>query len=223
MKSFRTLSNLEQLRHQLEQKRLDTEKQLELDAQEHQRELADKKLFETAMRDVHTLAPSNLIQQNTPKPPPRAIQKERDAQAVLHESLSDELDLNWLLDSDDTLSYRTQGVARDALDKLRRGQWVIQAQIDLHGLRTDPAREAVSAFMQQCVKKNLRCVRIIHGKGLGSVGKIPVLKEKVKRWLVQKQEVLAFCQASPRDGGAGALLVLLQSNSTRTKGNTKKR
>lgn len=222
MKSFRTMTDLEQLLRQLEQKRLDTEKKLELDALARQQELANKRLFETAMRDVHTLAPINLIQQNAPKPAPRAIQMERDAQAVLHESLSDELDLNWLLDSDDTLSYRTQGVARDALNKLRRGQWVIQAQIDLHGLRTDPAREAVSAFIQQCVKKNLRCVRIIHGKGLGSVGKIPVLKEKVKRWLVQKQEILAFCQAPPCDGGEGALLVLLKSNSARTNGNTKK-
>ena len=90
---------------------------------------------------------------------------------------------------------------------------MIKSQIDLHGLRTDEARTAVAEFLRDSVKQDHRCVRIIHGKGLGSVGKEPVLKDKVKRWLVQKDEVLAFCQAPPRDGGAGALLVILKAKS----------
>ena len=96
------------------------------------------------------------------------------------------------------------------LRKLRRGEWVIQAQIDLHGLRSDEARDALGAFIRDCVRREVRCVRVIHGKGLGSVNKEPVLKRKVLSWLSQNSEVLAFCLARPADGGAGALIVLLQ-------------
>ena len=95
------------------------------------------------------------------------------------------------------------------LRKLRGGGWVTQDQLDLHGLRVDQAREAVAAFIRDAMKRGFRCVRIIHGKGLGSPGKEPVLKSKVQRWLVQKNQVLAFVQAKPSDGGAGALVVLL--------------
>ena len=93
--------------------------------------------------------------------------------------------------------------------KLRKGEWSIQKQIDLHGLRRDDARETLSAFIRDCHKLGLRCVRVVHGKGLGSPGKTPVLKGRVQSWLVQKNEVLAYVQARPMEGGAGALLVLL--------------
>ena len=97
------------------------------------------------------------------------------------------------------------------LRKLRGGAWVTQDQLDLHGLRTDQAREALGQFIRNSVKRGMRCVRIIHGKGLGSLNKKPVLKNKVRNWLVQKEEVIAFCQARAADGGSGALMVLLQA------------
>ena len=81
---------------------------------------------------------------------------------------------------------------------------------DLHGLRSDEARDALGSFIREAHKQGIRCVRVVHGKGLGSPGKAPVLKEKVHRWLVQKAEVVAFVQAQPAQGGAGALVVLLQ-------------
>lgn len=96
--------------------------------------------------------------------------------------------------------------------KLRRGNWVIQSQLDLHGLRTDEAREALGEFLRAAIRRGQRCVRVIHGKGLGSVNKEPVLKNKVRNWLVQKDEVLAFCQATAADGGAGAVIVLLRAS-----------
>jgi len=99
------------------------------------------------------------------------------------------------------------------LSKLRRGHWALQGQLDLHGLRRDQAREALAAFLRQARRQGLRCVRIIHGKGHGSVNKEPVLKQKVRNWLAQKEEVLAFCQARPDEGGAGALVVLLCASS----------
>ena len=93
---------------------------------------------------------------------------------------------------------------------LRRGVWAIQAQLDLHGLRRDEARERLAGFLRESGRAGLRCVRVIHGKGNGSPGREPVLKGKVRSWLVQKSEVIAFAQARAQDGGHGALLVLLR-------------
>lgn len=140
---------------------------------------------------------------------PHARQRELDEKAVMQEAISDDFDVESLLDTDESLSYRRTGVGLDVVRKLRRGQWSLQGQIDLHGLRTDEARSALSQFVREAHKVGWRCVRVVHGKGLGSPGKTPVLKGKVQRWLVQKNEVLAFVQAKPSDGGAGALVVLL--------------
>ena len=142
---------------------------------------------------------------------PEPRQRQRDEAQALAATLSDELDLSSLLDTDDGLSFRREGVGPDVPARLRRGQWTIQRQLDLHGLRRDAARDALAAFIRQAERDGLRCVRIVHGKGNGSPGREPVLKDKVKRWLVQKNQVIAFTQASAADGGHGALLVLLAS------------
>lgn len=146
-----------------------------------------------------------------PTPPtPRPLQLELDEERVLREAMSDEFDVSTLLDVDDQLSFRRTGIGLDVTRKLRAGHWSIQRQLDLHGLRSDEAREALGQFIRLSHRTGLRCVRVVHGKGLGSPGKTPVLKAKVQRWLVQKKEVLAFVQARPAEGGAGALVVLLQ-------------
>jgi DNA-nicking Smr family endonuclease len=137
-------------------------------------------------------------------------QRQQDDAAVLLESISDEFDVESLLETDDSLSYRRDGIAPEVVRKLRRGVWSIQAQLDLHGLRREQAREQLGAFVREAVRQGLRCVRVIHGKGNGSPGREPVLKSKVKTWLVQKDEVIAFAQARAADGGHGALLVLLR-------------
>ena len=127
-------------------------------------------------------------------------------------SLSDEFDVGTLLDTDDGLSFRRPGIGPDVLARLRRGQWSIQRQIDLHGMTRDTAREALARFIRQAARDGLRCVRVVHGKGNGSPGREPVLKAKVRAWLVQKHEVIAFAQASAADGGHGALLVVLRGD-----------
>jgi DNA-nicking Smr family endonuclease len=137
------------------------------------------------------------------------VQQLRDEQAVMREAISDEFDTETLLDTDEALSFRRPGMGPDVLRKLRRGGWSIQGQLDLHGLRREDARQALSQFIKDANKMGWRCVRVVHGKGLGSPGKAPVLKGKVQGWLIQKQEVLAFVQARPAQGGAGALVVLL--------------
>jgi len=146
----------------------------------------------------------------TPRPLPIAHQRMADDEAALQESLSDEFSIDTLLDVDETLSYARGGIGPDVMRKLRGGGWVTQDQLDLHGLRTDQAREALGQFIRNSVKRGFRCVRIIHGKGLGSMNKKPVLKSKVRNWLVQKDEVIAFVQARAADGGSGALMVLLK-------------
>ena len=134
---------------------------------------------------------------------------------MLIASVSDEFEIDTLLHTDDELSFRRPGVGADVLRKLRRGDWVIQNEIDLHGCRTDEAREMLSEFLRVAVKRGLRCVRVVHGKGLGSKNRQPVLKRKTKVWLAQREDVLAFCQARAAEGGSGALIVLLKPTARR--------
>jgi DNA-nicking Smr family endonuclease len=182
------------------------------EAAERQREaqaLLERELFARSVGPVWPVrtAARALLARTLPEPIP--FQRQRDEQAVLHEAISDDFDVETLLDTDDALSWRRSGVGADVVRKLRRGVWVIQAQIDLHGLRRDEAREALAAFLRDAARHGLRCVRVVHGKGNGSPGRQAVLKGKVQTWLVQKAEVLAFAQARASEGGAGALVVLL--------------
>lgn len=170
---------------------------------------AERNLFTRAVGKVAPIANQERVWSPPQRPTPRPLQQDLDDEAVMHESMSDEFDISTLLDADDQLSFRRPGIGTDVTRKLRKGEWSIQGQIDLHGLRSDEARNAMGQFIRDAKRMGWRCVRVVHGKGLGSPGKEPVLKSKVQRWLVQKNEVLAFVQAKPSDGGGGALVVLL--------------
>lgn len=183
----------------------------ERERQEREVQLArEANLFRDSVGEVAPLKSAPRVLPSMPRPLPIAHQRIADDEAALQESLSDEFSIDTLLEVDDTLSYARSGIGPDVMRKLRGGGWVTQDQLDLHGLRTDQAREAVGQFIRNSVKRGLRCVRIIHGKGLGSMNKKPVLKSKVRNWLVQKEEVMAFVQARAADGGSGALMVLLK-------------
>ncbi|HQS33442.1 Smr/MutS family protein [Polaromonas sp.] len=174
---------------------------------------AEKELFSRAVGQVLALPvkhrPGHRAHLPLVPPAPIAVQHQLDEEAVMREAISDEFDVESLLDTDDALSFRRPGMGPDVTRKLRRGGWSIQGQIDLHGLRREEARDALSQFIKDAHKTGWRCVRVVHGKGLGSPGKTPVLKGRVQSWLIQKNEVLAFVQARPAQGGAGALVVLL--------------
>ncbi|HEX5286304.1 MAG TPA: Smr/MutS family protein [Polaromonas sp.] len=174
---------------------------------------AEKELFSRAIGPVKALSakhlPGHRARPQRIPPAPIPAQKQRDELAVMREAISDDFDVESLLDTDEALSFRRPGMGLDVVRKLRRGNWSIQRQLDLHGFRREDAREALAAFIREANKAGLRCVRVVHGKGLGSPGKTPVLKGRVQGWLIQKQEVLAFVQARPAEGGAGALVVLL--------------
>jgi DNA-nicking Smr family endonuclease len=159
---------------------------------------------------VTPLAPHGRAAHSPLRPSPLPRQRERDERAALRESLSDEVDLETLLLTDDGLSFHRAGMGPDVVRRLRRGHWVIQGELDLHGLRRDEAREQLGAFMREAARRGWRCLRVVHGKGHGSPGRQPVLKERVQRWLGQHAEVIAYTQASAPHGGAGALIVLLR-------------
>ena len=176
----------------------------------HKRNTSAKELFIRAAGTVQTLPDQRRA--TLPKVPPEPVPRQHllDERAALRETISDEFDASTLLDVDEQLSFRRPGIGTDVTRKLRQGHWSIQRQLDLHGLRSDDARQALVGFIREACQLGIRCVRVVHGKGLGSPGKTPVLKNKVHGWLVQKNEVLAFVQARPADGGAGALVVLLK-------------
>ena len=171
----------------------------------------ERELFARTVGEVTPLRDANLADIARPRPLPEPFQRALDEAEVLRVSLSDDFDAASLMETDDQLSYRQSGIGDDVLKHLRLGRWSLQGQIDLHGLNRDAAREALAEFLNDAGKRGLRCVRVVHGKGLGSPGRQPVLKGKVRSWLVQRQEVLAFTQARGPDGGAGALIVLLAS------------
>ena len=203
---IKDLAELKALKQQLKS-RAEAAMKAEQERREREREA---NLFRNTVGEVAPLRTAARVSTPLPRPQPIAHQRLADDEAALQESLSDEFSIDTLLEIDEDLSFVRGGIGPDVLRKLRGGGWVTQDQLDVHGLRTDQARQALSQFVRDSMKRGMRCVRIIHGKGLGSLGKKPVLKNKVRNWLVQKDEVLAFCQARAADGGSGALMVLLK-------------
>ena len=206
----RTLRDLETLRDVLRQRQAEVAARQARETAERQRQEEVRTAFARAVGPVRPLAEHGRVTAEAHRPPPHPRQRELDEQAALREALSDEVDVESLLLTDDGLGFRRPGLPADVLTRLRRGQWSIQAQIDLHGLRRDEARDALADFVRRSLQGGHRCVRVVHGKGLGSPGGEPVLKGKVQRWLAQCAEVIAFAQATATQGGAGALVVLLE-------------
>jgi DNA-nicking Smr family endonuclease len=167
-------------------------------------------LFKQAVADARPIKVNRVIHPvKKPKPIPRQFQ--RDERQALIDSLSDHYIPAYEQETGEELLYIREGQSPVILSKLRRGHWVIQKHIDLHGLVSDEARTYVSEFISDCKKRGIRCVRIVHGKGLGSRNKEPVLKNKLRGWLMQKDEVIAYAQARQQDGGSGAVIVLLKA------------
>lgn len=211
----RSLQDLGDLRDALQRAEREAAERAARERAEQARLERERNLFSASVGRVQALPDRGLAEHRIQPPLPEPLQRQRDEQAVLREAISDEFDVESLLDTDEALSYRRADIGIEVVRKLRRGGWTLQAQIDLHGLRRDDAREQLAAFLRDAVRRGLRCVRVVHGKGLGSKGRQPVLKGKVRVWLAQRDEVVAFCQARPAEGGSGALVVLLKPAGTR--------
>lgn len=208
--ALHSLQDLKLLQRELALQRKRAEEERERQAAAQRLAEQERRVFELSVGAVTPLPDKQRVQHTPMRPPPEPLQREADERQVLLQALSDDFDVESLLETDDSLSFRRPEISQEVVRKLRRGHWSLQAQLDLHGLRRDQAREALGTFVQDSAKRGLRCVRVVHGKGNGSPGREPVLKARVRRWLVQKQQVLAFVQARASDGGTGALMVLLQ-------------
>lgn len=167
-------------------------------------------LFLRATAGATPMPASNRVDHCPPPPPPLPIQSLLDEHYALRESIDAPISVDQTLDAGDEPVFLRHGIPQSVLRKLRRADWVAQDVLDLHGLNREQARVALTEFLTRCQRRGHRCVRVIHGKGLGSPGKEAVLKAKVRTWLSMRSDVLAYCQAPGRLGGSGALLVLLR-------------
>ncbi len=166
--------------------------------------------FLNAMKGVNPIEQSNRVQHKKIKPSTRPTQSLRDSKQVLVDMLNEPDDLSSIATGDE-LFFARDGLQHKVIKRLKRGELSIQAELDLHRLTKKEAREAVVEFLHYCTSNNLKQIRIVHGKGHGSPGKIPILKTLVNHWLQQRDEILAFCSARPCDGGTGAIYVLLRN------------
>ncbi len=217
MASMKDFADLKSLRETLKEQDA-TRAREQAEREERQRVAAQEaNLFKSALGGVKKIPESNRFVPNAPpglnltvKPAkPRTLAE--DNAAVLRESLSDQFEVDHLLEDDPSLSFSRSGIGSDVVRKLRKGHWPVQDELDLHGMRRDAARDAIGDFLHKAGKRKLRCVCIIHGKGLGSAGGEPVLRSMVHSWLEQKDEVIAFCAANVDGRSHGALIVLLKA------------
>ncbi|MBL1142816.1 MAG: Smr/MutS family protein [Proteobacteria bacterium] len=170
----------------------------------------DSAMFREAVGKIKPLKQDSVVHDKA-KPsatPSRIKQDDRPAMQELYDS---EYDQN-LLERGDELFFSRPDIQKQTIRKLRRGQFKIEDELDLHGLTVEMARTELSNFLADCHMRSLRCVRIIHGKGIGSENMKPVIKNKVNHWLRQRNDALAFCSAQQVDGGTGAIYLLLKRN-----------
>lgn len=176
---------------------------------------ASGEMLDAAFAGVTPLSPANRARIARPKPSPRPAQRIADEAAALKASkFGDEPSPTaWEIGQEQEAqqTFLRNGLGTDVLARLHRGHWVVQSEIDLHGMTTTEAHDALGDFLDEARAHGWRCVRVIHGKGLSSPNREPVLKGKVRRWLARWDDVLAYCEAQRHAGGSGAVLVLLKA------------
>jgi len=170
----------------------------------------DIRVFRDAVKGTRPLSATPRVRPNRPKPKPRARFRRLGEAEVLEESLQlSPIDLE--VEFGEELTYRRSGIQDAVMRRLRRGYYRVESELDLHGLTVPQAKSAMRDFLARAIARQCRCVRVIHGKGLGSGPRGPVIKQAVNVILRRTDPVVAFCSARPVDGGTGAIYVLLQS------------
>lgn len=182
--------------------------QAKADAEEAAEEeiLDDSSLFGEAMQDVKPIRADNKAKLATARKKIKI--RDHSESADINDVFSDAP----VEDCPEQLLYSRSGITPDTLKKLRQGKFQIDNSIDLHGMTVKAAREYLLEFLGECEVDGSRCIIIVHGKGFSSPGKKPVIKPMVNRWLREVAKVLAFCSTLPKDGGTGAVYVLLKRN-----------
>lgn len=166
-------------------------------------------IFRAAVAGVKQHRPVAHVRYRPAAPKPHPRSRDADERAVLEELRHGPVEPD-PVDSVEALSYRGPGIQNKVWKRLQRGSYKLQAELDLHGMNRDSARTEVAAFINDCRGRGIRCVRIIHGKGLRSPNTGPVIRSLLDGWLRRREDVLAFCAARPHDGGTGAVYVLLK-------------
>ena len=167
-------------------------------------------LFRAEMEGVRKARPVNRVEHDKPRPAPLPVKRLEDDKLVVAEMLSDEGSWQDFNETGNGESYLREGLPRDVLRRLKRGDWAVQDEVDLHGITVETARALVGELLQRARRHGLRCVKIIHGKGLRSQGGEAILRAKVRKGLMMRDDVLAYADARPGDGGSGAVVVLLK-------------
>lgn len=175
---------------------------------DNKEEDADADLFRTTVGPMDPVK-QNKVHHDKPRHSSPRLQRSRDDQEVLANLLSDEY-LTEEVQPGDVLSYSATGLQKNVLRKLRRGDYRREVELDLHGLTVEPARQALNQLLAEAKREGWQCIKIVHGKGLRSTNRGPVLKSRVNTWLQHCGQVLAFCSAPPTDGGTGVVYVLLR-------------
>jgi DNA-nicking Smr family endonuclease len=168
----------------------------------------DSHLFREMMGDVRPVKNDKVPLHSHAAPKPKPFPKRHDP-VYLTDTPTDDSDGLGMIGREDALSFIATNVPKDVLAKLRQGHFRVDAEVDLHGMSAYEAKRCLQAFLDSCVKDRCRCVHIVHGKGYRSQDAYPVLKNNLNLWLRQHRDVQAFCSAAPRDGGTGAVYVLL--------------
>lgn len=168
----------------------------------------EQDLFRKQMSDV-VRRQFDVVKPEHPRPAPVPHKTREDERAVMSELLAEPDD--WAnVDTGDELFYYQAGTQRRLVRKMRRGGYAVTAELDLHGYTVEQARQKLAEFLHNLDRSRQSCVRIVHGKGIRSPGRQPVLKNKVAAWLANRRDVLGYCSAPAHDGGLGALYVLLK-------------
>ncbi len=168
----------------------------------------DLSLFRAAVGEVRPVRQDKQLPQS-PLPPPHPLHSLADERQALQDTLADPQEVTDVQPGDE-VAFMRPGLQRSLFRKLKRGYFPVNAELDLHGMTSQQAKQALIIFLAQARELRLRCVRIIHGKGRRSSNQGPVLKQRVVHWLTQRDDILAFCSTPPSDGGTGAVYVLLR-------------
>ena len=174
----------------------------------------DESLYAEAMLDVEPLGTQKKLARREHKPKPLLAELDEDKLVMRHldELVHGDVPFDFT-DTEEYIEAVAEGIDRRLVRKLRRGEYAVQAHLDLHGLNREQARAEVASFIRKSHLHGKRCVLIVHGRGMRSEGNIPVLKIKLSSWLTRGsigRRVLAFTSARPYDGGTGAVYVLLR-------------
>ena len=173
---------------------------------------SDSSLFRAAVGPVKRVKHNRVIHETArPRPIPR--QRWKDEQQLLEDMFSAGFGSEQIeVDTEEILSYKRTGVQHSVIRKLRRGQYSVEAELDMHGMTVAIAKPVLAEFLYRAQFTGRRCVKIIHGKGYRSPNQLPVLKMQINQWLRRSDAVVAFSSARQIDGGTGAVYVLLKQN-----------